>query len=311
MSTVLITGTSGFIGQGLAVSMAENHKVICMSRKNPNLELPWVRGEFGSFEDLRQLDDEAIDVVVHLAAQGSVQKSFTDVGYNNAQNIDGYLNVLTVTGQREIPEFIYASSCAIYGDCEDLPITEAHCPDPISPYASSKLINDLLSRNLAHLYPKTRMTGLRFFNIFGPWQDPYGDYSAVIPKWIDMCLAGRQPVIFGDGGATRDFCYVGNICDLIESLGRAGAADKGGAGVFNVASEVPTSLNELFTVVTDTIKARGVDLPFEGAEYRLWPEGDIVHSLGSIELVRRELGFEPKVDLADGIMHILSEQYGL
>ena len=320
----VITGSAGFIGSNLASRLlVRGDQVIGLDNlsagKQENVDrvmgksqgcYKFVKGDIRNPADIENCFIDPVDVVVHLAAQGSVQKSFADIHYNNAQNIDGFVNVLTATGQREVTKFIYASSCAVYGDTEDLPITEAHCPDPVSPYASSKLMNDLLSRNLKHLYPKTKMTGLRFFNIFGPWQDPYGDYAAVIPKWIDLCLSGKRPIIFGDGDATRDFCYVGNICDLIENLGNASSSTSS-AGVFNVASEVPTSLNSLYAAVTNALKAKGIELPFDGAGYRPWREGEIIHSLGSIEMARRGLGFEPKVDLINGIMSILSEQYGL
>lgn len=252
---------------------------------------------------------EGVDTVVHLAAQGSVQKSFADVAYNNRQNIDGFVSVLTVAGEHGVPRFIYASSCAVYGDTHELPIGESLCPRPLSPYASSKLMNDLLGRNLMHLYPRTRIAGLRFFNIFGPWQDPYGDYAAVIPRWIDRCISGRRPIIFGDGSATRDFCYVGNVCDLVIriGMGRAGEAQ----GVYNIASGEATSLTSLCATVLDTLRRRGVKLPFDGPEHKPWHEGDIVHSLGDIGLARHALGFAPVVGLRDGIEALLNEQYSL
>lgn len=320
-----ITGSAGFIGSNLVARLIEQgDEVIGLDNlsagKQENVDrvmtkangrYQFVKGDIRNSDEIEACLEGKMDVVVHLAAQGSVQKSFSDVAYNNAQNIDGFLNVLTTTGKREISRFVYASSCAVYGETEDLPITESHCPAPVSPYASSKLMNDLLSRNVAHLFPKTIITGLRFFNIFGPWQDPFGDYAAVIPKWIDMCLSGQQPIIFGEGQATRDFCYVGNVCDLIEVLARSEASENQTSTVFNVASEVPTSLNGLFAAVTEALKDKGVELPFDSAEYRPWREGDIIHSLGSIDLVRKKIGFEPKVDLVNGILCILNEQYGL
>lgn len=252
---------------------------------------------------------EGVDTVVHLAAQGSVQKSFADVAYNNRQNIDGFVSTLTAAGEKGISRFIYASSCAVYGDTKELPIGEVLCPRPLSPYASSKLMNDLLARNLMHLYSRTRIAGLRFFNIFGPWQDPYGDYAAVIPRWIDRCISGQRPIVFGDGSATRDFCYVGNVCDLVIRIGKGQAGEA--RGVYNVASGKATSLTALCATVLDVLRSRDVQLPFDGPEHRPWHEGDIVHSLGDIALAAHDLGFFPAIGLREGIEALLNEQYSL
>ncbi len=321
--TWLVTGSAGFIGSNLASRLLRRgDNVIGIDNlsagKQSNVDrvmaeskgaYTFVKGDICNKDDVAKCFDFGVDAVVHLAAQGSVQKSFVDVAYNNRQNIDGYLNVLTASGERGVSQFIYASSCAIYGDTDVLPIDEKQCPDPVSPYASSKLLNDLLGKNLSSQYPNMTITGLRFFNIFGPWQDPDGDYAAVIPKWIDLCVAGKQPIIFGDGSATRDFCYVGNICDLIENIGssEAGALE---SGVYNIASQTPTSLNDLFAAVTTGLTGKGVSIHFDKPDYKPWRDGDIVHSMGSIGLVREKLGFEPKVDLKQGIEMILSEQYG-
>ena len=319
----LVTGSAGFIGSNLCQRLlARGDSVIGLDNlstgKQANVDRLMSVGEgryrqiLGDICDPGAIEEgfaDGIDVVVHLAAQGSVQKSFADVAFNNRQNIDGFVNMLCASGEHKIGQFIYASSCAVYGDTEVLPISESQCPDPVSPYASSKLMNDLLSRNLAHLYPQTKITGLRFFNIFGPWQDPFGDYAAVIPKWIDLCMEGKRPILYGNGSATRDFCYVGNVCGLIEKIGSVQAEHPG--GVYNVASEVAVSLNELYEAVTAALAGKQISLDFDGPDYRPWREGDILHSLGSIELARRELGFEPEIDLRAGIELILSEQYGL
>lgn len=318
----LVTGSAGFIGSNLCARLlTAGARVVGVDNlstgKQVNVDrvMAGADGRYRFVEgDIcdRQLIDElvtGIGAVVHLAAQGSVQKSFADVNHNNRQNIDGFLSVLTAAGEQAVPRFIYASSCAVYGDTEQLPIGEGLCPRPLSPYASSKLMNDLLAANLRHLYPRTHLTGLRFFNIFGPWQDPYGDYAAVIPRWIDRCISGQQPIVYGDGSATRDFCYVGNVCDLVIAIGAGRAGDAG--GVYNVASGQATSLTDLCQAVLGALRGRGVNLPFTGPEHRPWREGDIVHSLGDIGLARRDLGFEPAVDLRQGIEAILDEQYGL
>lgn len=320
--TWLITGSAGFIGSNLTASiLAGGDGVVGLDnlstgkRDNINRVMAkaeqryrFVEGDICDKETVARLV-EGVDVVVHLAAQGSVQKSFADVAYNNRQNIDGFVSVLSAAGEKSIPRFIYASSCAVYGDTDQLPTREGLCPNPLSPYASSKLMNDLLARNLGQLYSATCITGLRFFNIFGPWQDPCGDYAAVIPRWIDRCLSGDSPIIFGDGSATRDFCYVGNVGELVVRIGEGRAGEA--RGVFNVASGEITSLNDLYGAVVSALRTRGVKLDFDLPEYRPWREGDIVHSLAGIDLARNELGFEPTVDLQAGIERILAEQYGL
>jgi UDP-N-acetylglucosamine 4-epimerase len=321
--TWLVTGSAGFIGSNLCKVLLDNgHTVIgydnLSTGKRANVErvmesaqgrYDFVEGDICNKEQITKVLTKGVDVVVHLAAQGSVQKSFADVVFNNRQNIDGFLNVYTATAEHKITRFIYASSCAIYGETDRLPITEEHCPNPLSPYASSKLMNDFLTQNLAHIYPATKSIGLRFFNIFGPWQDPKGDYAAVVPRWIDACLAGNKPIIFGDGSATRDFCYVGNVCELVENIGVGKVSDI--FGVYNIASGVSTSLNTLYTNIVGSLKTKGVNLNFDSAEHLPWREGDIKHSLGSIALANKELVFSPSVDLNNGILKILNEQYGV
>lgn len=318
----LITGSAGFIGSNLCARLlAAGARVVGVDNlstgklANVDRVMAGAGGRYrfveGDICNRQLVADLAVgtDAVVHLAAQGSVQKSFADVAYNNRQNIDGFVTVLTAAGEQGVPRFIYASSCAVYGDTLDLPISESLCPRPLSPYASSKLMNDLLARNLMHLYPRMRIAGLRFFNIFGPWQDPCGDYAAVIPRWIDRCMSGQPPIIFGDGGATRDFCYVGNVCDLVLRIatGQAGEAQ----GVYNVASGTATSLSTLCAEILGALRSRGLVPPFDRPEHLPWREGDIVHSLGDIRLARRDLGFSPGVDLRRGIEAILDEQYRL
>ena len=320
--TWFITGSAGFIGSNLAARiLAGGDNVVGLDnlstgkRDNVSRMMAQANGRYrfveGDICDKAVVAGllEGVDVVIHLAAQGSVQKSFANVTHNNRQNIDGFVSVLSATGEKGVPRFIYASSCAIYGDTDKLPIRENLCPNPLSPYATSKLMNDLLSRNLGHLYSGTRISGLRFFNIFGPWQDPYGDYAAVIPRWIDHCLSGGRPIIFGDGSATRDFCYVGNVCELVVRIGEGRSGEA--RGVFNVASGKVISLNALCGAVVGALQERGVMLNFDSPEYRPWRDGDIIHSLAAIDLARKELEFDPAVDLHAGIARILTEQYGL
>jgi nucleoside-diphosphate-sugar epimerase len=151
--------------------------------------------------------------------------------------------------------------------------------------------------------------GLRFFNIYGPWQDSSGGYAAVIARWIDACLRGERPILFGDGGATRDFCYVGDLAAVVERVGRHGV--NGPHRVFNVGTGVRTSLKTLYDTIATQLAARGVEPPAEGPVFQPWRAGDIVHSCGTIERMRREIEVAPATDLATGIGKLLDEQYGL
>jgi UDP-N-acetylglucosamine 4-epimerase len=249
---------------------------------------------------------EGADVVVHLAAQGSVQKSFADVHYNNEVNVGGFLNVLTAAATRGVRRFVYASSCSVYGENANLPLKETEAPAPLSPYAVSKLADDLYAATVRHRYPSMSIYGLRFFNIFGPWQDPEGDYAAVIPKWVNALVAGERGVIFGDGAATRDFCYVGNVCNLISNLGD-GESRPG--GIYNIGTGQATSLNELYRSIVSVLEERGVRPQQMEPDYRPWRAGDILHSKADISRARAELDFAPEIGLLDGIRRILQEQY--
>ncbi len=320
--TWFVTGAAGFIGSNLCehllhlgrcVYALDNYSTgkrenIDRVNKVSNGEFNFIEGDILDYELVKSLCLKS-DVVVHLAAQGSVQKSFFDIKYNNLQNIDGFTNLLVASGESNVYKFIYASSCAVYGNTGKSSISEKYCPSPLSPYASSKLLNDFLGMNLSSRYSSMDITGLRFFNIFGPFQDPNGDYAAVIPKWIDACINGSTLNIFGDGSATRDFCYVGNICDTILDIV---SLDSGlSSGVYNIGSGKSTSLNELHNLIVKLLSKHNVRVSLEKPKYLPWRDGDIVHSLSNVDLAKNTLNFSPKVNLSDGIDNILSIQYYL
>jgi UDP-N-acetylglucosamine/UDP-N-acetylgalactosamine 4-epimerase len=269
----------------------------------------FIKGDICNLEDINICFKEKIDAVVHLAAQISVQKSFIDINHNNRLNIDGFVNVLRASGINKVLEFIYVSSCSVYGNANLLPITENQIPDPLSPYASSKLMNEYLAKNLSHIYPDTNIIGFRLFNLFGPWQDPFGDYAAVIPKWINLCMEGKQPIIYGDGNATRDFCYVENVCNMILEIGNRHEKDLN--GIYNIGSGQSSSLNDLYNFIISSLSNNGISMDFEKPIYKPWREGDIIHSLGSIDLAIDTIGFDPKINLEMGISKLLKIQYGL
>ena len=145
------------------------------------------------------------DIIVHLAAQVSVASSVENPIVNNETNVTGFLRILEAAAKSEAHALIYASSCAVYGDSFELPLKESQVPNPLSQYAVSKLVNEHYASCYSKLYPELKTVGLRFFNVFGPWQDADSGYAAVIPKWINLLLTGEKPVIYGDGGASRTF----------------------------------------------------------------------------------------------------------
>jgi len=244
-----------------------------------------------------------------LAAQISVQKSFLDVNYNNNININGFINILRQSGEHGVKRLVYASSCSVYGNAINLPINEEVRTDPLSPYASSKLMNELLGKNLSHLYQDMNIVGLRFFNLFGPWQDPKGDYAAVIPKWIDLCLKDQRPVIFGDGSATRDFCSIQNVTQVIQNILKEDSQDL--SGVYNIGSGCETSLNLLYDCIVSSLQNKGIKISFSSPNYEPWREGDILHSCASIKLASDHLNFDPKINIEQGINLLLETQYGV
>jgi nucleoside-diphosphate-sugar epimerase len=169
-------------------------------------------------------------------------------------------------------------------------------------------MNEYLASNISAINPDTQFIGLRFFNIFGPWQDPAGDYSAVIPKWIDMILKNQQPVIFGNGEATRDFCYVENICNLIEGLGKTSNIFL--SDIFNIASGSSINLTKLANLILSTIQRSGAGTGELQPVYQDMRAGEIIHSSASINKAQTILGFNPKIDLNTGVENILRLQYG-
>jgi UDP-N-acetylglucosamine 4-epimerase len=250
-----------------------------------------------------------IDTVVHLAAQVSVQRSFEDVAYTNAVNVTGFIEVHGVAASAGVRRFLYASSCAVYGDNPDLPLSEEAMPRPLSPYAVSKLVNEHYAETLRLRYPIMDAIGLRFFNIYGPWQDHRGGYAAVIPRWIDAIVRGDRPIVFGDGSATRDFVFVGDLAALIEHVGREGVV--GDRRIFNVATGAGTSLTALYQTIAGALKERGIVPPPAGPDHQPWRAGDIVHSGGDASRMRSALGIQASTELASGIRRLLNEQYRL
>lgn len=320
--TWLVTGAAGFIGSNLSAHLLEQGATVVgfdnfMTGKHENIaRLKALSPEGFHFIEGDILDTTAIaraavgcHCIAHLAAQVSVQRSIDNMMETNAINVEGFLNTYDAALKAGAGRFVYASSCAVYGDNPNLPLAENAALAPLSPYAVSKLANEYYAAALAQLHPEMTATGLRFFNIYGPWQDPDGGYAAVIPKWIAALVKGDRPVIFGDGSATRDFCHVADLCSVISTAAKA--EDGPRHSIYNVASGSCISMNELYKEIAQGVVNTGVNVAFDGPAYEAHREGDILHSSADITCLANELDFQAQVKFAAGIASILKVQYRL
>lgn len=298
-SRVVVTGGAGFIGSHLVRALAERGDQVVVidnlsTGKESNLEPVADRCRL-VVGDIRQRDVllqefQDVEVVFHQAAMVSVQKSVEDPLECHEVNVRGTLNVLECARHRGVRQVVFASTCAIYGDSEVLPKHEELPPCPLSPYAVSKLVDEQYALLYRRLYGLP-VQPLRYFNVFGPGQDPSSDYAAVIPRFISRMLAGERPVIFGDGEQTRDFVYVGNVvqANLL-------AADRDSSGhPVNIGSGTSYSLNHLVSILNGIL---GTSLE---PEYREPRPGDVRHSRADVSLARQILGFAPAVGLTEGL----------
>ena len=296
----LVTGGAGFIGSNLVEALVKGaHQVRVLDNlstgKRDNLgglggEIEIVEGDIRSYHTVREAV-EGIDVVFHEAALPSVPRSVRDPISSNAVNVDGTLNILYAAKDARVKRVLYASSSSVYGDTPELPKHEGMTPNPQSPYAVSKLAAEHYCRVFATLYG-LETVALRYFNVFGPRQDPASQYSAVIPKFIRALLGGRQPVIYGDGEQTRDFTFVSNVVDA--NIRAATAACRKGLAM-NCACHDRISLNQLVAEINGIL---GTSLKPVYEEPR---PGDIKHSFAAIDLATREIGYTPSVDFRAGL----------
>lgn len=298
--TVLVTGGGGFIGSHLAERLRnDGHHVRVLdnfatgSRENvrhllDDIEL--IEGDMQSYERASNAV-RGCDVVFHQAALPSVPRSIQDPLTSNSSNVVGTLNLLLAARDAGVQRFVFASSSSVYGANPQLPKVESMATLPISPYAVAKQAAEGYCRAFFEVYG-LETVALRYFNVFGPRQDPLSHYAAVIPKFITAFLEGRPPVVFGDGEQSRDFTYIDNTVDAnIRAANSAGIAGR----AFNIACGERISLNDLLSRLRDLT---GSSL---SAEYLDPRPGDIPHSLADISQARELLGFSPRVDLLEGL----------
>ena len=261
-------------------------------------------GNFGFMQgDIRTLQDcqaacAGVDYVLHQAALGSVPRSLADPITTNGTNIGGFLNMLVAARDAQVKSFTYAASSSTYGDHPALPKVEDTIGKPLSPYAVTKYVNELYADVFARSYGFNTI-GLRYFNVFGPRQDPNGAYAAVIPKWTASLLQGEPVFINGDGETSRDFCYVANAVQA-NLLAATTANPDAKNQVYNVAVGDRTTLNELFALLRDNLVAHGVSADAKPV-YRDFRAGDVRHSLADIGKAQGLLGYAPSQRLADGV----------
>ena len=262
----------------------------------------WARFEF-SEADIRDSDAcrracEGTAFVLHQAALGSVPRSIADPVTTHAVNVDGFLNVTHAAREAGCERLVYASSSSVYGDRPGLPKREENLGQPLSPYAATKRIDEIYAATFARTYQQ-QIVGLRYFNVFGPRQDPRGPYAAVIPRWIEMLLSGGTPRIYGDGETSRDFCPVANVvqANLLAALAPPDVAGR----VYNVALGESTTLKELFLAIRGGLAELGVDRTTVEPMYEDFRTGDVRHSQADLALAGAAFGYEPVVDFAAGI----------
>ncbi|HTK29486.1 MAG TPA: SDR family oxidoreductase [Vicinamibacterales bacterium] len=304
MANYLVTGGAGFIGSHLAEALAgRGHSVRVVDNlatgKRRNLaHLPGVELLEGDLADpdvaVRAV--QGIDYVLHQAAIPSVPRSVADPVTSHRANVTASLNVLVAARDAGIKRLVYAGSSSAYGDTPVLPKREDMPPNPLSPYALQKLVAEQYAQLFTRLYGLETVT-IRYFNVFGPRQDPGSPYSGVISLFATALLQGRQPIIYGDGGQTRDFTYVANVVDGVLRACEAPAAS---GEVINVACGTRISLNDLLTTMGRIV---GVEAR---AVYREPRAGDVRDSQADIGKARRLLGYEPSVNLEEGLRHTLA-----
>ena len=318
--TWLVTGAAGFIGSNLAEALLElDQEVVGLDNFatgfRHNLEqveaavgparsahFRFIEGDIRSLQACREAC-RGVDVVLHEAALGSVPRSIDDPLASHDTNVTGFLNMLVAARDAKVGRFVYAASSAAYGDWPGLPKVEPRIGRPLSPYGAGKYMNELYADVFGRCYGMHTL-GLRYFNVFGPRQDPDGAYAAVIPKWIAALLRGESVFINGDGETARDFCYIDNVvqANLLAALvTRPEALNQ----VYNVAVGEQTSLIQLHKLIVDSLSAREPGFTAAKPVHRDFRAGDVRFSLADIDKAKRLLGFRPTKRIGEGLEQAL------
>jgi UDP-N-acetylglucosamine 4-epimerase len=323
--TWLVTGVAGFIGSHLLQALLRlDQTVVGLDnfatghRRNldevQSLVSPaqWARFRFeeGDIRDPAtcQRACQGVDHVLHQAALGSVPRSLADPLTTNAANITGFLNMLVAARDAKVQSFTYAASSSTYGDHPALPKVEEHIGKPLSPYAVTKYVNELYADVFARCYG-FRTIGLRYFNVFGPRQDPNGAYAAVVPKWVASMIRNEPVYINGDGETSRDFCFIDNVVQA--NLLAATTQDPEATNqVYNIAVGDRTTLNQLFEAIRSLLAPKLPHLAGFTPTYRDFRPGDVRHSLADIGKARKQLGYEPTHRIGAGLAEAMDWYVG-
>jgi len=319
-NTWLITGVAGFIGSNLLEALLIlNQKVVGLDNFDTGYQnnidqaiidaekvvdkslidnFSFINGDIRELKDCQQACRD-VDYVLHQAALGSVPRSIEDPINTNKANIDGFLNMLVASKDAKVRRFVYAASSSTYGDHPGLPKVEDQTGNPLSPYAVTKVVNELYASVFSRVYD-FKTIGLRYFNIFGKRQDPDGAYAAVIPKWALAILNEEDVFINGDGETSRDFCYIDNTIQmnlLAATTNNENAVDQ----VYNVALNDRINLNNLYQMIEDRLIKRSDGLKKKDPIYRNFRAGDVRHSLADISKAQKLLDYQPKYKISEGM----------
>lgn len=315
----LVTGAAGFIGSNLVEALLKlGQRVTGLDNfatgHQHNLDQVrdlvgadhWARFQFIE-GDIRSLEDcaracEGVDFVLHQAALGSVPRSIADPIRTNETNISGFLNMLVAARDAKVRRFVYAASSSTYGDHPALPKVEHQIGKPLSPYAVTKYVNELYADVFGRTYGLESI-GLRYFNVFGPRQDPNGAYAAVIPQWIAALIRNQPLKINGDGETSRDFCFIDNVVqiNLLSALADADAVNQ----VYNVALGDRTTLNELHAQMVEALAPRFPHVAEHRPQYVDFRAGDVRHSQADIGKAQQLLGYAPTHRIGEGLTQAL------
>ena len=311
----LITGVAGFIGSNLLEHLLKLGQTVVgldnfLTGYQKNLDMvrdivgPEAWSRFTFIEgDIRDIDTchaacKGVQHVLHEAALGSVPRSIDDPLLSNSCNITGYLHMLVAARDAGVKSFVYAASSSTYGDSPELPKVEDKIGSPLSPYAVTKYVDELYADVFNRCYGFSSV-GLRYFNVFGQRQDPYGAYAAVIPQWFASLIKKETVFVNGDGETSRDFCYIDNVvqANLLASFAQGEATNK----IYNVAFGQRTTLNELFDLIKEEVARHKPEVMSAECVHRDFRAGEVRHSLADIGRAEKLLGYGPQFDVRQGL----------